>query len=394
MKIATAQRLDGIGEYYFATKLRQLDDMRAKGIDIINLGIGSPDLPPHDSVIAALAQSAAQPANHAYQPYKGILALRKAMADWYALYYGVSLNADTDILPLIGSKEGVVHVCMTWLGNGDAALVPNPGYPAYAAAVKLAGAMPHYYSLTEENDWFPDLELLQSQLQGNEKLMFVNYPHMPSGKAAGYGQLAQLVAFAKRNNILLVSDNPYSFILNDNPLSLLSLPGAMDVAVELNSLSKSHNMAGWRVGMLCGSAERISQVLQFKSNMDSGMFRPIQEAAVAALGLGSGWYQQLNEVYARRRSLVHQLLDDLGCSYGTQQAGLFVWARIPEQEKDGYGLSDKVLAATGVFITPGGIFGSRGNGYVRVSLCCSEAMLQKATSAVKNHLETTNTKSA
>ena len=280
----TANRLEGINEYYFSQKLREIDDMNKAGKDVINLGIGSPDLPPHPDVIKVLNEESAKPNTHAYQNYKGSPILRNAMAEWYKKWYNVNLDAATEILPLIGSKEGIMHICMTYLNEGDIVLIPNPGYPTYKSAVSLAGGTAVDYELTEENNWMPDFERLEDMDLSKVKLMFVNYPHMPTGQLPLAGTMVKLIAFAKKHNILLVHDNPYSFILNEQPMSLLSVPGAMDVAVELNSLSKSHNMAGWRVGMLCGAQERINEVLKFKSNMDSGMFLPVQLAAAKEIG--------------------------------------------------------------------------------------------------------------
>lgn len=370
----TAARLEGIGEYYFSQKLREIDELNRNGKQVINLGIGSPDLPPHPDVIKTLQEESVKPNVHGYQSYKGSPVLRNAMAAWYKKFYGVELNADTEILPLIGSKEGIMHICMTYLNEGSVVLVPDPGYPTYSSAAKLAGGKIVNYSLKEENNWFPDLDAIKER----DCLMFVNYPHMPTGQPASREMFEQLVAFAKANNILIVHDNPYSFILNDELMSLLSVEGAKDVVIELNSLSKSHNMAGWRVGMLCASKQRIDEVLRFKSNMDSGMFLPVQLAAAKALSLGNEWHEQVNEIYRKRREKVFQLLDALQCSYDRQQVGLFVWARIPGRYKDGYALSDEVLYERNVFITPGGIFGDAGLQYVRVSLCSSEEKLDEA----------------
>jgi LL-diaminopimelate aminotransferase len=376
----TAARLEGIGEYYFSQKLREIDELNRNGKQVINLGIGSPDLPPHPDVIKTLQEESAKSNVHGYQSYKGSPVLRNAMAAWYKKFYGVELNADTEILPLIGSKEGIMHVCMTYLNEGSLVLVPDPGYPTYRSAAKLAGGKIVEYSLKEENNWFPDLDSIKKLIGDNGQgcLMFVNYPHMPTGQPASREMFEQLVAFAKANNVLIVHDNPYSFILNDEPMSLLSVEGAKEVVIELNSLSKSHNMAGWRVGMLCGAKQRIDEVLRFKSNMDSGMFLPVQLAAAKALSLGDDWHQQVNAVYRKRREKVFQLLDALQCNYDRQQVGLFVWAGIPDRYKDGYALSDEVLYERNVFITPGGIFGDAGLQYVRVSLCSSEEKLDEA----------------
>lgn len=377
-------RLEGIGEYYFSQKLREIDELNKQGKNIINLGIGSPDLPPHPDVVKVLQEEAAKPNTHAYQNYKGSPILRKAITDWYATWYGVTVNADTEVLPLIGSKEGIMHICMTYLNEGDIALVPNPGYPTYRSAVKLAGGVCVDYDLTEANNWQPDFAQLESQDLSMVKLLFVNYPHMPTGQLPDVAILNKLIAFAKQHSILIIHDNPYSFILNDTPMSLLSLEGAKDVVIELNSLSKSQNMAGWRVGMLVAAKDRIDEVLRFKSNMDSGMFLPVQLAAAKALSLGKDWYDGVNAIYQERRVKVFELLDLLGCIYSKNQVGMFVWAKIPAAYKDGYALSDEVLYNSNVFITPGGIFGSAGNGYIRVSLCGSVEKFDEAIFRIKN----------
>lgn len=384
-RFATAKRLNGIGEYYFSTKLREIDELNKQGKNIINLGIGSPDLPPHPDVIKVLQEESAKPNVHAYQSYKGSPILRKAIADWYNRWYNVLVNPDTEILPLIGSKEGIMHICMTYLNEGDGALVPNPGYPTYRSAVKLAGGNCIDYDLKEENNWQPDLAALKALDLSKVKLMFVNYPHMPTGQLPEVEVLKQLVAFAKENNILLVHDNPYSFILNDDPQSLLSIEGAKEVVLELNSLSKSQNMAGWRVGMLVAAKERIDEVLRFKSNMDSGMFLPLQLAAATALGLDKSWYDSVNAIYRQRREKVFELLDALKCIYSKNQAGMFIWAKIPAGYKDGYALSDEVLYNSNVFITPGGIFGSAGDGFIRVSLCGSIEKFEEAIKRVMKY---------
>jgi LL-diaminopimelate aminotransferase len=381
-KIATSKRLEGISEYYFSQKLREIESLNKAGKNIINLGIGSPDLPPHPDVISTLQEEAAKPGVHGYQGYKGIPALRQAFADWYQRWYRVDLDPDTEVLPLLGSKEGIMHICMTYLNEGDEALIPDPGYPTYGSAVKLAGGKPVSYLLTEEQNWYPDLDSLAATDLSRVKLMFVNYPHMPTGQPIAPGLFEKLIAFAKAHQILLVHDNPYSFILNDNPLSLLEVPGAKEVVLELNSLSKSHNMAGWRIGMLCGSKERIEEVLRFKSNMDSGMFMPLQLAAAKALSLGPDWYRQVNEIYSERRDKVYQILDILNCKYALNQVGLFVWARIPDHYEDSYALSDEVLYGSSVFLTPGGIFGSQGNRYVRISLCGDLSRFEQAITRI------------
>jgi LL-diaminopimelate aminotransferase len=381
----TARRLDGIGEYYFSQKLREIDELNKQGKNVINLGIGSPDLPPHPDVIRVLQEESAKPNVHGYQSYKGSPALRGAIAAWYRQWYGVELNPDTEILPLIGSKEGIMHICMTYLNEGDGALVPNPGYPTYRSAVKLAGGECVEYGLTEAGGWYPNFEELEKVVtrHGSIKLMWVNYPHMPTGQVPDKGLFERLVAFGKKHGILICHDNPYSFILNEHPMSLLSVPGAKEVVIELNSLSKSQNMAGWRVGSLSGAKERIDEVLRFKSNMDSGMFLPVQLAAAKALSLGKDWYDGVNAVYRERRTKVFELLELLNCEFSREQVGLFVWAKIPGKYKDGYAVSDAALYGTGVFITPGGIFGPAGDGYVRVSLCSTKEKLQESIDRIK-----------
>ena len=380
-----SKRLDGIGEYYFSAKLREIEQLNQEGKSIVSLGIGSPDLPPHPDVIRTLSEESAKPHQHGYQSYKGSMVLRAAIADWYRSWYGVELDPASEVLPLIGSKEGIMHICMTYLQKGDRALVPDPGYPTYQSAVKLAGAKPVTYTLDEHHDYAPQLERISRKLK-NVKLMFVNYPHMPSGRQATDELFRDLVAFARKQGILLVHDNPYSFILNSEPKSLLKVEGAKDCVLELNSLSKSHNMAGWRVGMLCGSAARINEVLRFKSNMDSGMFLPLQLAAARALQLGADWHQELNSVYRGRRKKVEELLGLLGCTYNADQVGLFMWARVPEHVTDGYTLSDEILYRAQVFLTPGGIFGKAGKKYIRVSLCAPEEKVQEAIDRISTRL--------
>lgn len=378
MQIQVAKRLQHTEEYYFSKKLREIEALNQSGEKVINLGIGSPDLPPHPSVVETLHEYASLPNTHAYQNYKGVLPLRQAIADWYNRYYGVLLDPNINVLPLIGSKEGIVHICMTYLAEGDEALFPNPGYPAYSAAVRLSGATGIPYTLIPENNWLPDLDALAKTDLSRVKLMWLNYPHMPTGAPARESFFKEIVAFAKQHNILLCHDNPYSFILNDQPKSLMSVEGALEVAIELNSLSKSANMAGWRVGMLVGAETRINEIIRFKSNMDSGMFLPVQMAAAKALSLGPEWYSELNDTYQQRREKVYQLLDTLGCTYDKGQVGLFIWAKIPELYPDGYALSDEVLQRSRVFITPGGIFGSAGASYIRISLCATETTLDQA----------------
>ncbi len=390
MQIQVAKRLQHTEEYYFSKKLREIEALNQSGEKVINLGIGSPDLPPHPAVVETLHAYALLPDTHAYQNYKGILPLRQAIADWYNRYYGVALDANTNVLPLIGSKEGIVHICMTYLGEGDEALFPNPGYPAYSAAVRLSGATGIPYTLTSENGWIPDLDALAKTDLSRVKLMWLNYPHMPTGASATESFFEEAVAFAKQYNILLCHDNPYSFILNDHPKSLMAVKGAVDVAIELNSLSKSGNMAGWRIGMLVGAETRINEIIRFKSNMDSGMFLPVQMAAAKALSLGPDWYSELNTIYRNRREKVYQLLDALDCTYDKRQVGLFIWAKIPDGYSDGYALSDKILHQSRVFITPGGIFGSEGSAYIRVSLCATEAILDQACARIIQAASTDN----
>lgn len=384
MKLEVANRLNGIGEYYFSQKLREIEAMNKEGKAVINLGIGSPDLAPDAEVVRMLQAESSKPNVHAYQSYKGVAALREGIAAWYKKWYGVELDAATEILPLIGSKEGIMHICMTYLNEGDEALIPNPGYPTYRSAVQLAGGKCREYNLSEGNNWYPDFNELEKANLSKVKLMWVNYPQMPTGQPPAKALFESLIAFGKKNNILICHDNPYSFILNENPMSLLSVDGAKDCVVELNSLSKSHNMAGWRVGMLCGAKERIEEVLRFKSNMDSGMFLPVQLAAAKALSLDDDWHRSLNEQYKKRREKVFELLDAIACNYSRSQVGLFVWAKIPAGYKDGYALSDELLYNANVFITPGGIFGSEGANYVRVSLCTTVETFEKAIGRIRN----------
>ena len=381
MKIAN--RLDGIGEYYFSQKLKEIQALNMVGLPVINLGIGSPDLPPHPDVIKVLNEESTKQTVHGYQSYKGVDALRIAFANWYKEWYATALNPATEILPLIGSKEGIMHICMTYLNPGDEVLIPNPGYPTYRSAVQIAGATCTEYILKEENDWQIDFEALEKSDLRKVKMMWVNYPQMPTGQIADTQLFEKIIAFGKKHDILICHDNPYSFISTSKPMSLLSIEGAKDVAIELNSLSKSHNMAGWRVGVLCGAKDRIDDVLRFKSNMDSGMFLPLQLAAAKALSLGKDWFDDLNNIYQSRKSKAFELLDLLNCNYSHNQAGLFVWASIPTNYESGFDLSDDILNKTKVFITPGGIFGSAGNNYIRVSLCSSEQTLEKAIDRIK-----------
>lgn len=382
--IETSKRLEGIGEYYFSQKLREIDELNKQGKNIINLGIGSPDQPPHPDVIKTLQDESAKPNVHAYQSYKGSPVLRKAVSEWYKKWYNVDLNSDTEILPLIGSKEGIMHICMTYLNKGDEVLVPNPGYPTYRSAVMLAGGKCKEYKLREKNNYEPEFDKISKHGLKKVKLMFVNYPQMPTGQLPSNELFEKLVAFGNENDILIIHDNPYSFILNENPMSLLGIEGAKDCVIELNSLSKSQNMAGWRVGMLCGAKERIEEVLRFKSNMDSGMFLPVQLAAAKALGLGKEWYDEVNKVYRERREKVFELLEELDCKFSKEQAGLFVWSKISSKYRNGFELSDDVLYKSNVFITPGGIFGDSGDKYVRVSLCAPVEKFEEAIMRIKN----------
>ena len=386
INIQLSDRLEGVGEYYFSRKLREIDQMRAAGRRIISLGIGSPDRPPHASVVERLHEVASRPDTHAYQSYKGAAVLRRAFAQWYSDRYGVTLDPESEILPLIGSKEGLMHICMTYLRKGDRVLIPNPGYPTYRSAVTLSGGEPKEYRLTAEDDWFPNLEQIESEGLEGVKMMILNYPQMPTGAVPTREMFARVVEFAHRHSILLVHDNPYSFVRNAEPLSLLSIEGAKECSIELNSLSKSHNMAGWRIGMIGGRKEWIDQIMRFKSNMDSGQFLPMQEAAAEALALGDEWYAELNDEYYAREEYGYRLLDALGCSYRKGQAGLFIWAELPKDfEGDCYAFSDRVLERCGVFVTPGGIFGDEGNRYIRISLCAKREQLAEAIEAIEKN---------
>ncbi len=383
MKVRPAKRVAVTEEYYFSRKLKEIAAMKAAGHEVLNLGIGNPDQAPATAAIQQLGIESQNPKQHGYQSYIGLPLLRKAFADWYARFFAVKLNPEKEVLPLIGSKEGIMHITMSFLDPGDQVLVPNPGYPAYRATAQLAGAEIIEYALSEANGWLPDLTALAQLDLRKVKIMWVNYPHMPTGAPASKAFFEKLIAFAKEQEILVVNDNPYSFILNDQQLSLLSVDGAKEVALELNSLSKSHNMAGWRIGMLAGDAEYLQYVLRFKSNMDSGMFLPLQMAAVEALKQGEDWYEKLNAVYHKRRIIAYQLMDLLNCKYQSGQPGMFVWAKIPTDWKDAFALSDHLLEEAKVFITPGGIFGSQGDQYLRISLCSDIAILQKAMARIE-----------
>ncbi len=378
MKIQFADRLNRVEEYYFSRKLKEIAALRQSGVDVINLGIGSPDLAPDPSVISTLRAESLRPENHAYQSYSGIAPLREAFAAWYKKYFHVPLDPRNEILPLMGSKEGIMHLSMAFLNPGDEVLVPNPGYPAYAAVARLLGAEVRYYMLDESNHWFPDLEKLDKADLSKVKIMWVNYPNMPTGAKASATLFEKLVDFGLRKNILVVNDNPYGFILNDEHLSLLQVDGAREVAMELNSLSKSHNMAGWRIGMLAGRPDYVQAVLQVKSNMDSGMFKPLQLAAAESLQLQDSWYEQLNAIYRKRREWAYKILEILQCDVNKKQVGMFVWAKIPAEHEGSAQFSDEVLKQTAVFLTPGFIFGSAGERYVRLSLCTKELRLREA----------------
>ena len=383
IQIALAGRLSGVGEYYFSKKLREIDQMRAAGQDIISLGVGGPDQPPHPKVIARLAAESAKPGTHAYQPYKGTAILREAFARWYNRFYGVTLDPVTEVLPLIGSKEGIMHVCMTYLNPGDKVLIPNPGYPTYRSAATIAGGVCVDYLLREQNGWMPDFAEIERGGLDGVKIMIVNFPHMPTGAAPREGLFRDLVAFARKHNILLLHDNPYSFILNEKPISILSVPGAKECCIEFNSMSKSHNMPGWRIGMLASNPEFVQWILKVKSNIDSGMFRAMQLAAATALEAEADWYDGNNRNYRNRRHLAGEIMKVLGCTYDEKQVGMFLWGKIPDSCKDVEELTEKVLHEARVFITPGFIFGSNGARYIRISLCCKDNKLAEALERIK-----------
>ena len=374
----TADRLNSVQEYYFSKKLREVRGLMAEGKPIINMGIGSPDLAPSSQVLETLRGSIAEAGAHQYQSYQGLPQLREAIADFYQQKFEVSVDANTEILPLMGSKEGIMHISMAFLNEGDEVLLPDPGYPTYASVTNLVGGAPVTYDLEAENGWFPDLEELSKKDLSKVKLMWISYPHMPTGATATKEQLKSLVAFAKKNEILLVNDNPYSFVLATNPTSILSIEGAKDCTLELNSLSKTFNMAGWRVGMVLGSAEHINAVLKVKSNMDSGMFYGIQKGAIAALQSGPEWFEALDKVYTTRRELMFQLADKLGCTYDKNAVGMFVWCKLPEGAGASEAFIDKVLYDKDIFIAPGTIFGNNGEGYIRFSLCVKEEKIKEA----------------
>lgn len=378
MKVKPAIRTESVQEYYFSAKLRQIDQMRREGADVISLGIGSPDKPPSENTIERLAAEARKPNVHGYQSYNGSPALRKALSDWYLKYFHVQLDPDSEILPLMGSKEGIMHISMAFVDPGDEVLVPNPGYPTYSSVTNLVGGKIRYYDLDEENGWHPCLKALEKSDLSKVKLMWTNYPNMPTGARASEQLFSDLVAFSREHGILLINDNPYSFILNNDYLSILAVEGARETVLELNSLSKSHNMAGWRIGMVAGDREYIKNILKVKSNMDSGMFLPLQLAAVEALNNPESWYETVNEAYAERRKTAESIMEILGCTYDKNQSGMFLWGRIPDSIGSCETFVEEILNKALVFITPGFIFGSRGERYIRISLCAENSRLKEA----------------
>ncbi len=384
MRVHPAERLKQLGEYYFSRKLEQVRKMRASGIDVINLGIGSPDLAPPSSAIEGALQSLRSEKSHGYASYRGTPELRQAMADWYQRTYEVKLNPATEVLPLLGSKEGILYLSLAYLNPGDCVLVPNPGYPAYSSGASLVGAKVIYYDLKEEGSWYPDLDELEKSDLSGCKLMWVNYPHMPTGKAATRELFERLMEFGKSRGILICNDNPYGLVLNrDPPLSLLSQDPALETCLELNSLSKSFNMAGWRVGMILGNAAAIDAVIQVKSNVDSGMFLPVQAGAISALGASPAWHEGQNQVYLERREIVWKIFDRLGFVYDRSQVGLFVWAKAPSEVGDVEAFVDDLLVRLHIFLTPGFIFGSNGSSYARASLCAPVGILREAYSRLE-----------
>lgn len=373
-----ANRLNSVQEYYFSRKLREVRQRIANGQDVINMGIGSPDLPPPEAALTALTESLSQPTAHKYQSYQGTPALRQTMANYYQDAFGVTLNPENEVLPLMGSKEGIMHISMAFLNKGDGVLIPNPGYPTYESVTKLVGGRAVPYTLSAATNWLPNLDELAKKDLTDVRLMWVNYPHMPTGAKADAVFLSELVAFAKTHDLLIINDNPYANILNNSPMSLLEVPGAKDVALELQSLSKAYNMAGWRVGMVCGSSAHIQDILKVKSNMDSGMFFGLQQGAIAALAQGADWFSELNAIYRNRRELIWQLAEALGTTFEHDTAGMFVWAKLPEGALDSEAYIDTLLEQHHIFIAPGTIFGTAGEGYVRFSLCVTEARIKEA----------------
>jgi len=378
--IETAKRLHTVEEYYFSQKLRQVKQMINAGKPIINLGVGSPDLSPPKAVITALQKALFDEQAHQYQSYQGIPELRAAMAAFYQNHFQVTLEPNSEILPLMGSKEGIMHISMAFLNVGDAVLIPNPGYPTYAAVTKLLGATPLYYNLDEDQNWLPNIKDIEKQDLSRVKIMWLSYPHMPTGAQANSKVFEELIAFAKKHNILLVNDNPYGFILNENKLSILSIPEAKEVALELNSMSKTFNMAGWRIGMVLGKSKFLDAILKVKSNMDSGMFYPLQQGAIAALKLDEDWFSTQNEIYKRRRELIYQLVAILGCSCEKDKPGLFVWAKLPAEVLSAELFIENILIEKNIFVSPGTVFGCKGAGYIRFSLCVPEEKIKEAIS--------------
>lgn len=397
MIIEPAKRTSSVKEYFFSRKQKELDALNAeraaRGEDrIISLGIGAPDGMPPLPAIEALVKAAPEPGNHVYQNYKGLPVLRQAFADWYSRYYGVTLDPGSNIQPLVGSKEGILLISLTFVNPGDKVLVPDPGYPTYTSSARLAGAEILTYDLLEENHWWPDFDALERMDLEGVKVMWTNYPNMPTGAKATPEIYQRLVDFGLRHKILIVNDNPYSFILTDKPLSILAVPRAMECCLELNSLSKSHNMSGWRIGMVAGAPEMISEILKVKSQMDSGMFKPLQLAAVEALNQSPEWFAKLNSEYVRRRVAAGRIFDTLGAVYDHDTAGLFLWGRVPSgYAKDGMSagevISERVLHQAGVFITPGFIFGKNGENYIRVSLCATTEVLEAAERRIRDNIQ-------
>lgn len=383
-KIQPANRLHDVSEYYFSKKLKEIAEMNAEGKNVISLGIGSPDLPPTKHVIDTLCHEAQNTHNHGYQPYVGIPELREEFSKWYKHWYDVSLDPQKEIQPLIGSKEGILHITLAFVNPGEQVLVPNPGYPTYTSLSKILGAEVIPYNLDENNGWIPDFDELRKMDLSKVKLMWTNYPNMPTGANATKELFSKLVEFARENGIIVVNDNPYSFILNKEPLSILSIPGAKDCCIELNSMSKSHNMSGWRIGMVASNEQFISWILKVKSNVDSGIFRPMQLAAAEALKVDMDWYAYNNKNYSRRRALASKILDELDCSYDRNQVGLFLWGKIPNYYETVESLTEYLLQKAHVFITPGFIFGSNGSRYVRLSLCCNEEHLEEALLRIRH----------
>ncbi len=379
--IKAAKRLAIVEEYYFSKKLREVAGLMAAGKPIINMGIGSPDLAPPPQVVTAIQGSLLDAGAHKYQSYQGLPALRNAISNFYKEKFHVVANPENEVLPLMGSKEGIMHISMAFLNEGDHVLIPNPGYPTYTSVTKLVGAVPLLYSLSAEHNWQPNFEELERQDLTAVKIMWVNYPNMPTGTNGTLAMFEKLVAFGKKHQILIINDNPYSFVLNDNPISILQVTGAKDIALELNSLSKTFNMAGWRVGMVLGNAGYINEILKVKSNMDSGMFYGIQKGAIQALELSNDWFVAQNKIYQERRNLIWQLADKLGTTYDKETTGLFVWAKIPEGKKSEE-VTDAILYENDIFITPGTIFGSQGEGYIRFSLCVPVEIIKEAISRI------------